>query len=138
MPFETRKFIHRQMLVLEPETLFIFGDNMARFGLKGQAASMRGEPNAVGIPTKWYPSMRPGSFFTDADFMEVLPHLLEADLRICNHLNENKLVVWPEDGIGTNRAQLQERAPKIFEKIRMMRHFYEAHNTLNMEISNAA
>jgi hypothetical protein len=33
------------------DALFAFGDNLARTGRGGQAAALRGEPNAVGIPT---------------------------------------------------------------------------------------
>ncbi|KKL05458.1 hypothetical protein LCGC14_2605850, partial [marine sediment metagenome] len=54
---EYRDHITRQMLRDEPDTLFVFGDNMQRRGLGGQAFAMRGEPNAVGIPTKIFPSM---------------------------------------------------------------------------------
>jgi hypothetical protein len=128
MPFETRKYITRQMVRSENTVLFVFGDNMAREGFGGQAASMRGEPNTVGIPTKWAPCMRPACFFTDADFMDVLPRLLEADRYICDQLNIGGLVVWPEDGIGTGLAQLETRAPKIWEKIQTMKRIYESSN----------
>lgn len=64
---EFRTFIHREDLQGEPETLFVFGDNMMRKGLGGQAAAMRGEPNAVGIPTKELPSMANNAFLSEAD-----------------------------------------------------------------------
>jgi len=38
MPIEYRKLITRPMLQQAPETLFVFGDNMLRKGLGGQAA----------------------------------------------------------------------------------------------------
>jgi hypothetical protein len=125
MPIEYRKFITREEMRLEPETLFVFGDNLERKGYEGQAAQMRGEPNAVGIPTKRLPSKKPEAYFSDADFDEVLEHLLFADFTLVDHLNKGGTVVWPEDGIGTGFAKLQKKAPKIWKKIEMMRHLYE-------------
>ena len=49
---------------------YVFGDNMERRGLGGQAGVMRGEPNAIGVPTKWSPSNRPDAYFTDEDWGE--------------------------------------------------------------------
>jgi hypothetical protein len=46
------KHITREMVRADPSTVFVFGDNMARNGLAGQAKEMRGEPNAIGVPTK--------------------------------------------------------------------------------------
>ncbi|AKE44783.1 hypothetical protein AU106_gp152 [Sinorhizobium phage phiM9] len=125
MPLEYRKFITRQMLKDEPDTLFVFGDNLSRVGLGGQAKEMRGEPNAVGIPTKKLPLMADHAFFTDDDYFLVLDQLLEADKRIVEHLNSGGTVVWPEDGIGTGLAQLDERAPMIAQKIAFMQYLYE-------------
>jgi hypothetical protein len=45
-----------------PGVLVTFGDNLERLGLAGQAGAARGEPNAVGIPTKhgpWRTKRRP-------------------------------------------------------------------------------
>ena len=55
--------ITRADLRANPDTLYVFGDNMRRRGMGGQAAEMRGEPNAVGIPTKWRPSRTEWDFF---------------------------------------------------------------------------
>lgn len=66
MSFRYVKYITRQMMRAEPTTLFVFGDNLAQVGYGGQAKEMRGEPNAVGIPTKRKPSRTaPDEFFTD-------------------------------------------------------------------------
>ena len=66
MPVVKQKWITRDDLKRNPEHLFAFGDNMARRGLGGQAKEMRGEPNAVGVPTKWEPTMYPSGFFSEA------------------------------------------------------------------------
>lgn len=102
------------MLRDNPGTLFVFGDNMERVGLGGQAKEMRGEPNAVGIPTKWGPSTKPGAYFKDADFPHVQDEIDKGFDRLVRHVNNGGTVVWPEDGIGTGLADLPRKAPKIY------------------------
>jgi len=114
MPLRTAKFITRAMLRAAPTTLFVFGDNMARAGNGGQAYEMRGEPNAVGIPTKWRPSMHEDAFFCDRDLPKVLDVVVPIWERLTHHLAAGGEIIWPEDGIGTGRAQLKERAPMIY------------------------
>lgn len=108
-----RKFIRRADLRAEPDTLFVFGDNMARRGFGGQAKEMRGEPNAVGIPTKMLPATTPDAYFTDTSWFDVRPRIDEAFDRLEQHLRRGGDVVFPTDGIGTGRAQLATRAPAI-------------------------
>lgn len=119
MRFE--KFITRQMLKDEPNTLFVFGDNMAREGYGGQAAEMRGEPNAVGIPTKWTPSNNRWAFFADKDLKEVKIDINEAFIKLFCHASQNGEIVWPQDGIGTGLADLKNKAPAIWDYIEDLR-----------------
>lgn len=114
MKLTYRKRITRAMLRAEPDTLFVFGDNMARTGYGGQAMEMRGEPNAVGIPTKWSPGMSPVDFFTDRDFDQARVAIDDAFHLLRRHSGS---IVWPEDGIGTGLAELPQRAPKIWAHI---------------------
>lgn len=115
---EYRKYITRKMLRAEPETLFIFGDNLQRRGYGGQAREMRGEPNAVGIPTKAFPTMSANSFFCDGDFAL---WMRESDPYRSRLLEHKGKIVWPADGIGTGLAQLQKRAPSIWLAIERLR-----------------
>ena len=105
--------ITRGMLRLAPEILFVFGDNLAGTGLGGQAQAMRGEPNAVGLPTKRRPARDPGAYFTDRDLLEVQRAAAPAIARLRRHLASGGSVVWPSAGIGTGRAELPKRAPAI-------------------------
>lgn len=110
MLIEYRDHITRGMLRRESEKLFVFGDNVQRRGMGGQASAMRGEPNAVGIPTKIRPSMDEASFFSNSD-MGVFLESSSADIaRLSAH---GGVIVWPSAGIGTGRAQLEKRAPSI-------------------------
>lgn len=112
----------RQYLRSNPDILFVWGDNLARVGgannpKSGQAYACRGEPNAIGIPTKKYPSMDESSFFTDQDFETVKPHIDSAFRKLGEHLFRGGTVIWPYDDIGTGRAQLPTRAPRIWRYI---------------------
>lgn len=119
----------REQLRREPGRLFIWGDNLARFGgannpRSGQAFACRGEPNAVGVPTKRLPSMDDNAFFCDADNAAGTAIVAEIDaafIRLAEHLEAGGTVVWPADGIGTGRAQLQRRAPAIWARIERYR-----------------
>lgn len=115
MPLRFEKHITRDMLRAEPETLWVFGDNLLRSGFGGQAAEMRGEPNAVGLPTKRYPRMDDAAFLTDNDFFEVVVAAAADIGRLAQHAKAGKLIVWPSAGIGTGLAMLAGRAPILLE-----------------------
>lgn len=124
MPIVTVERYERHEIRADRHSLYVFGDNLARTGgapdasgrsnpRAGQAAACRDEPNAVGIPTKKLPSMKDGSFFSDADFDAVKPIIQAEFVRLADHLRAGGTVVLPASGIGTDRAQLAERAPRI-------------------------
>jgi hypothetical protein len=111
MPIEYRKWIKRTDVRREREKVFVFGDNVRRAGFGGQAKEMRGEKNAVGVATKWAPSMMEKDFFTDsaACFCEVDRDLLKVDALLAS----GKTIVVPADGLGTGLSQLPRRAPRL-------------------------
>lgn len=88
-----------------PDSLFVFGDNLAGWGKKGQAV-IRGAKNAFGIPTKRKPATTPDAYFSDQ------PDEIAAVQAAMDNL-KGKTFLLPEDGIGTGLAQLKERSPKI-------------------------
>jgi hypothetical protein len=107
--------ITRTMVRAQPGTLFAVGDNMQRRGHGGQAAAMRGEPNAIGIPTKWAPRTGPDAFFQDSDWnrTEVRAAINSAFCKLAAALLAGRTVAVPADGLGTGRAELHARAPQI-------------------------
>ncbi len=109
--------IFREDLKNNPNQIYVFGDNMMRCGLGGQAREMRFEPNAIGIPTKWRPSMDGDAFFTDDDFDKVVPTIEREFEKLTEAIVSGKNIVIPKDGIGTGLSQLPKRAPKIFKYI---------------------
>ena len=106
--------IYRNDLRRNPEVLYVFGDNLGREGMGGQAYEMRGEPNAVGVATKRAPTHNVDDFFTDADYEEVI-EIIEDDLEpVHEALADGRVVIYPMDGIGTGLSELPHRAPKIY------------------------
>ncbi len=85
----------REQIKAASDTLYIFGDNFERKGFGGQAAEARGEPNAVGIPTKRAPSMRPDAFLTDVDLARLQAEARPALDRLRRHLDAGGDVVMP-------------------------------------------
>lgn len=102
--------IFRRDLRLNPRLLYVFGDNVARVGLGGQAGECRGEPNAHGIATL----DAPGAFWSD-DSLGLNVAQLERDFAgVEAALREGRVIVWPADNIGTGLAELPKRAPRTF------------------------
>lgn len=114
--------VTREQVRAARDTLFVFGDNMARAGFGGQAAAMGGEPNSVGVPTKWRPARDPAAYFADTDWQneEVRQAVLGAFERIERALASGRDVVIPADGLGTGLADLPRRAPVIHACISRM------------------
>jgi hypothetical protein len=109
--------ITREYVRDRPDTIFVFGDNMAKKGFGGQAKAMRGMPNAVGIPTKWSPNNTPDAYFCDNDLVKVAPSIEAAFDKIKIHMRQGHDVVIPAAGIGTGLADLSRRAPVIYRFI---------------------
>lgn len=113
--FEYRDYISREMIQNEKDTLFVFGDNIIGKGFGGQARDMRGEPNSVGIPTKWAPDMDPQHFFYDFQYDAVLPYIMRRINILIKHPGK---IVWPSAGIGTGLAKLDKTSPRTFAFIK--------------------
>lgn len=92
--------IYRTDLQLNPGVTYVFGDNMARYGLGGQAKEMRGEPNALGIATLW----RPGVPFEPTDFLVAMTEWRRGAGLLRDRLEAGETVVFPAEGIGTGFA----------------------------------
>lgn len=107
---EYQRHITRKNLRENPDKVYLFGDNLAKRGMGGQAKEMRGEPNAIGIPTKKYPTMNDKAFFTDDELESNKAYIMKA----LGTIPKNKTVVIPSTGLGTGLAQLDKRAPKTY------------------------
>lgn len=104
-----------------PDKIFVFGDNMKRYGKRGQA-SIRDYPNAFGVATKRYPSMEAWAFFSDKeDELEFVRN----DLRNLYRLGQEKTIVFPAAGIGTGLADMKNKSPKVWSYMNqiLLEHF---------------
>lgn len=110
--------IYRIDLRNNPDVLYVFGDNVDRMGLGGQAGEMRGEPNAVGVATKWSPSMRETSFFNDSDY-EHISKIIDTDFEpLFKAALKEKTIILPADGLGTGLSKMPTRCPKLYRLLR--------------------
>lgn len=117
MPIVYQKWITRSDLRNNPDKVYVFGDNVARIGLGGQAKEMRGEPNAFGFPTKWRPLMSYDAFFNDSQpdaRAEVSKAICYVGALVARY---GKTVVVPSDGLGTGLSRLPEVAPQLYATI---------------------
>ncbi len=112
---ERMKFITREYVRANPGKLFLFGDNLEQRGFGGQAAAMRGEPNALGIPTKKEPNYKESAFFIDLEFDKNKAAIDAAFAQVINAVTDSiRVIVIPSEGLGTGRAQLDRGAPLTF------------------------
>lgn len=107
----TRKEVESQT-----DKVFLFGDNTddrvnTHYVPSRTQAVIRGLDNAIGIDTKKNRGTSESSYFTDTDFDIFKAQVDEAIQRA---INSGKTIVIPADGIGTGKAELDKRAPKLF------------------------
>lgn len=103
-------FITRDYVCSNRDKIFLFGDNEQRKGMLGQARECRGEPNAIGVPTKRYPGKSADAFWSDDEFPRNKALIDEALALI----PEDAEVVIPSAGLGTGLAHMDEFAPKTY------------------------
>jgi hypothetical protein len=107
----------REEVAKQTDKVFLFGDNTedrlkTKYIPTSTQAVIRGLPNAIGIDTKKNRGADENSYFTDADFEQFKKQVDEA---IQKAKNSGKIIVIPAGGIGTGKAMLKEKAPKLFD-----------------------
>jgi hypothetical protein len=107
-------WITRELIKLNPKTVFVFGDNVDRMGFGGQAKECRGEANTIGVRTKWSPGTKDRDYFSDDNY-ERIKVLLDEDLdRIkSTFIKGYKIVLLP--GIGSGMAEMPKRCPRLYQ-----------------------
>jgi len=103
---------YTEKLVREnPDTYFVFGDNLIKRGHGGQAI-IRDYKNTIGVPTKKHPSNYERSFMNDDEFEENKEEIDISFKMIRKKLKNGFNIALPVDGLGTGLARLPEKAPK--------------------------
>ena len=150
-------FWTRAQVAKQTDKVFLFGDNTedrlyTKYVPSSTQAVIRGLPNAIGIDTKRnrrteQPSygdggpgfgkvlISNGSYFTDEDFEEFKE---QVDLAIQQAKNSGKTIVIPGDGIGTGKAMLKEKAPKLFEYLQQELNKLQSENKPENEFLTSA
>lgn len=99
-----------------PHSLYVFGDNTIRKGSGGQA-TIRDEPNSIGIATKLRPSMNTDEEFMSDKDLESNKSIINNDIFRLKYLfmeGEYEHLVFPYAGLGTGLSQMQSRCPRTF------------------------
>ncbi len=106
---------------------FVFGDNVADqasgYIPSSTQAVIRGLDNAIGINTKKNRGTENESYYTDNDYESWVSDQLIPFLEKCKEIiNKGGKIIFPadEDGnitIGLGKAELDKRAPKIYEEL---------------------
>ena len=102
-----------QLLANYPDFTFVFGDNLQRKGLSGQAI-VRNCTNSYGFITKLAPNMLPSSFLTDS------PEHLNLIIKELDKLHRQtalSTIILPAGGLGTGLANLAFYAPNLLATI---------------------
>lgn len=103
-----------ELLRINSDKLFLFGDNNQRVGTGGQAI-IRNEPNAIGISTKLLPKDTADAFMTDSDLASNKITINEDIRKVKERASkEGKTIVLPKGGFGTGLAKLATKAPQTF------------------------
>ena len=113
-----------QLLKANPEKIYVFGDNLIKKGTGGQAC-IRNLPNAFGVPTKRLPNNENESFFSDQEDEKEAVLVSLRELYILRM--KGKEIVFPSSFIGTGRALLSLRSPKLWIELTNVldRHFFD-------------
>jgi len=105
------EFYTLDLVKANPDKIYLFGDNLAERGYRGQAC-IRDLPNSLGIPTKRLPCRSNNCYFSDTvDEMDAVLNALTIMYRLHQ---KGETIVLPKDGLGTGLAELTERSPNIY------------------------
>ena len=115
MKIEIVEWYSRELVMNNPNKLFIFGDNTHRTGTGGQAI-IRGLPNTFGIATKLKPSQLANSYFKDTpSHFEMIHNDIKQLKDIMNTSKTYNTIIFPKDGIGTGLSRMPKECPALFK-----------------------
>ena len=100
--------ITQEFLDCNPNSYFVFGDNIIREGMGG-AASLRYHPHAIGFITKKFPDNQPESFYKPEEYSEVFFEELKKLKTIIEKRPEKTFYISQLGGGLANKFRIWER-----------------------------
>ncbi len=112
-------FWTRDQVARDTESVYVFGDNAedayTNFYPSRTQAVIRGLSNSFGLVTKRNRGTSYSSYIYNSD-LEYFKTVVEASIDVLKaYQEEGKTIVFPQDGIGTGKAMLKEKAPLCWE-----------------------
>ncbi len=109
----------RDAVAKDIDSIYVFGDNTddrvnTNHIPKSTQAVIRGLDNAQGIDTKKDRGTDDSSYFTDADFGRYSRYIDKVIDKLNKLKASGKTIVLPKNGIGTGKAMLAKKAPKLY------------------------
>lgn len=116
---EIEEMYTRELVKANPNKIYVFGDNLHRKGIGGQAI-IRGLPNTFGIATKAKPSQINDSYFSDSRF-NLYFDMIKTDIEGLMFLrDQGKTIVFPKGGLGTGLSDMPNKCPVLFRVMNEM------------------
>jgi len=99
--------ITQEFLDMNPDSYFVFGDNLERWG-HGGAAKLRDHPHAIGFITKKFPDNRDSSFYKPEEYSTVFFEELEKLKKIIEKRPDKKFYISQLGGGLANKFRIWE------------------------------
>ena len=99
--------ITQEFLDMNPDSYFVFGDNLERWG-HGGAAKLRDHPHAIGFITKKYPDNNDSSFYRPEEYSTVFFEELEKLKKIIEKRPDKKFYISQLGGGLANKFRIWE------------------------------
>lgn len=94
------RYVTKEFLRANPNVVFVFGDNLLRYG-KGGAAKLRDEPNTYGFITKKAPNNKDESFYRLEEYRTVFSDEM---VKLFTEIQSNRDKIYLISKIGSGLA----------------------------------
>lgn len=99
--------ITQEFLDSNPDSYFVFGDNLERWG-HGGAAKLRDHPHAIGFITKKFPDNKDGSFYKPEEYSPVFFEELKKLEKVISKRADKKFYISQLGGGLANKFRIWE------------------------------
>jgi hypothetical protein len=100
--------ITQEFLDINPDSYFVFGDNLERWG-HGGAAKLRDHPHAIGFITKKFPDNKDSSFYKPEEYSPVFFEELKKLEKVIAKRADKKFYISQLGGGLANKFRIWEK-----------------------------